>query len=1306
MAWLKNPFARKPITKKRTRRQRVRLAVEPLEERVLLFGPATISWDGGGGDLQWFNELNWTEDRLPHDLDNVDLRVAGDPVTIVLPEEVTVINSLFSEENLDLGGGLTIKADAEILGAIHNGSLTVEENGAVILRGGGTFSPQFSGASVLFPTGAYTLNTQFLEGGAGVGILYGSVYVGPAATVIVDAGQYQLTDVNLTGRALEFIGDANVDVSGDVIAQNLRLAHEHVDLFGAGLTVTGTFDWVAGTVALMDEFTLTSTATLQLNGTRDRYLVGISFNNEGRVTHEPDGTGPIRRATDFGSELLVNQYIPPPPGPAAFKPIADGAALFRAMYGGLTGAGTTEEAIWAILEGKTLEQINTIRDAYQAHYQRDLGADLDSELNDNDDERERAAALLAGERPAADAAGLHHAMAYPTTNEPDVYKILAGKTAAELAAIKTAYVQRYGQTLEDAIFDEFFGSELDRALALLNGNPAKADAAELYYAMHGGTGLGTTEETVYRVLTKYVGGLTWMLEQEYFGLYQQELLDDLDSEFSGAERDRALALYHGDLMTAAAARLKAAMSGLGTAEKEVWDTLENLTSEKRAVIANIFRHLYGEELSAAITDEFSNTELYGEELNKTRDLFHQGGLSDPQRLHYAFSGLGTDEVEVREVMDRVLQLEGDDLNAFKTAFQDRSGVEVRDALESELSGRDEFVALQNLRGKPQSLQEELDRLKELRQYERTTYVGLINPFAPAVLDALVSDGPRVDQSVAAADAFLLAAVADGTVTPAEEAEFRRLMAIAREDVTSYQDFKDAAADAFGNALSTVAGIAVMWATAGAGTPISLWLVGLYAGTAAAAGQVIGQVTVSGLSYDMEAMPEHIVTGFVNGATMPISFAGLPNANTPFGRFFQGAWAGMREGSLSGFTAGVAGTMIRDGVWDDGFWEGMARVGEGGFMGFVNGGLTGGLFGAFLGNFLHQCFPAGTLVATDTGLKSIETIKANQKVWAYNFRTGDWSLCAVVRPLEHDYDGDLITLEVAGESIEATGNHPFWVIEGDGLAHRATPEYVPAEEPNNPTTPGRWVDARDLRVGDVLLRHGNKPARVTSVAARWERLRVYNLHVAELHTFAVGAGQVLVHNRANGPWPPTAPVGPKPAYDAVDAAQWRYERYVWDGYQAGRTRESLLGFAEYHQQYFLPSAKGLRTGRKGSPAHQADVNRNNVAPNNLVARRYPGGLTPDGVGEPGQAVIIRGQTIAPEGNGRVIVESDPTVYHGEMPHSEAREQIRRYRAADPEATIVVTDPNRPDLPPLIYRPGEQPPPEGRLAPGTPAVVPYP
>jgi hypothetical protein len=131
------------------------------------------------------------------------------------------------------------------------------------------------------------------------------------------------------------------------------------------------------------------------------------------------------------------------------------------------------------------------------------------------------------------------------------------------------------------------------------------------------------------------------------------------------------------------------------------------------------------------------------------------------------------------------------------------------------------------------------------------------------------------------------------------------------------------------------------------------------------------------------------------------------------------------------------------------------------------------------------------------------------------------------------------------------------------------------------------------------------------------------------------------------------------------------------------------------------------GEAGSPAHQADVRRNND-PNGMV-RMNVGNRRPDGVGQPDQAVNIRGQEIRPEPGGRVIVEADRAVNYGTnryMPDSEARAQMRDIRRAAPNDTLVVTDFNRPDAPPIVYPPGTQPPPPGRIPPNTPSHVPYP
>jgi hypothetical protein len=127
-----------------------------------------------------------------------------------------------------------------------------------------------------------------------------------------------------------------------------------------------------------------------------------------------------------------------------------------------------------------------------------------------------------------------------------------------------------------------------------------------------------------------------------------------------------------------------------------------------------------------------------------------------------------------------------------------------------------------------------------------------------------------------------------------------------------------------------------------------------------------------------------------------------------------------------------------------------------------------------------------------------------------------------------------------------------------------------------------------------------------------------------------------------------------------------------------------GFSVWaHNACFNPN------GRNGSADHQADVAANNNQATGELKPRAVSGRVPDGVGRVGQVVTIRGQVIDPGRKGRIIVESEPI--RGGRPVSEGRRQIRDIRAADPNATIVVTDPENPLAPPLVYPPGTQPPP---------------
>ncbi len=70
-------------------------------------------------------------------------------------------------------------------------------------------------------------------------------------------------------------------------------------------------------------------------------------------------------------------------------------------------------------------------------------------------------------------------------------------------------------------------------------------------------------------------------------------------------------------------------------------------------------------------------------------------------------------------------------------------------------------------------------------------------------------------------------------------------------------------------------------------------------------------------------------------------------------------------------------------------------------------------------------------------------------------------------------------------------------------------------PEGATTPGRWVDAMDLRVGDELLLRDGRIERIEEVQFYTSFDTVYNFEVDDLQCYAVGWTGVLVHNSNGG-----------------------------------------------------------------------------------------------------------------------------------------------------------------------------------------------
>ena len=131
-------------------------------------------------------------------------------------------------------------------------------------------------------------------------------------------------------------------------------------------------------------------------------------------------------------------------------------------------------------------------------------------------------------------------------------------------------------------------------------------------------------------------------------------------------------------------------------------------------------------------------------------------------------------------------------------------------------------------------------------------------------------------------------------------------------------------------------------------------------------------------------------------------------------------------------------------------------------------------------FMQACFAAGTKLLTKRGWVCIEDIVVGDEVWSRPElepgHPGGWKLVEelFVRT------GRVWKLRVGGEEILTTGEHPFYTRKA-----------------------GEFVEARTLQVGDELLGRNGEWTTIEGVEDSEEYARVYNLRVAEWHTYFVG-----------------------------------------------------------------------------------------------------------------------------------------------------------------------------------------------------------
>jgi hypothetical protein len=144
--------------------------------------------------------------------------------------------------------------------------------------------------------------------------------------------------------------------------------------------------------------------------------------------------------------------------------------------------------------------------------------------------------------------------------------------------------------------------------------------------------------------------------------------------------------------------------------------------------------------------------------------------------------------------------------------------------------------------------------------------------------------------------------------------------------------------------------------------------------------------------------------------------------------------------------------------------------------------------------VRACFVAGTPVAVAEGYRAIEDLREGDQVWAIDEQTGHLALKPIIVTVQNHVSG-LVHIRVGSERLSTTEEHPFMTHVG-------------------------WKRAGELQAGDKVYRSDGQWGEVDQVEIVQHLavpVSVYNIEVADWHTYLVGKWMWLVHNATYCLW---------------------------------------------------------------------------------------------------------------------------------------------------------------------------------------------
>lgn len=292
----------------------------------------------------------------------------------------------------------------------------------------------------------------------------------------------------------------------------------------------------------------------------------------------------------------------------------DAQAVAKQLQEAMDGRGTNEEAIINVLVDHDNNQRQAIIAAYNNLFDKDLVAELKSELRG--DFEDVVLAMMTPTIPFL-AKELRKAMKGPGTDETALIEILCSRSNDEIKAIKAAYQKEFGRDLQEDIRKDTSGRFLQLLTSVCSAGRDESTHIDTALAKNDAQGIFADgkkklgDKEISAILLGFVGIRSYpqlrATFHEYRVLSKKEISEAIESEVSGDLKEGLLAivLLATDPHAYFAERLYKSMKGLGTDDTSLIRLIVTRSEIDLKDIAAAFQRKYKKLLRDFINDDCS-----------------------------------------------------------------------------------------------------------------------------------------------------------------------------------------------------------------------------------------------------------------------------------------------------------------------------------------------------------------------------------------------------------------------------------------------------------------------------------------------------------------------------------------------------------------------------------------------------------------------------------------------------------------------------------------------------------------------------